>query len=191
MQQHGCNWSHDIKRRSLLGRKAMTNLDSILKNRDITNKGLCSQSFGFCSSYVWMWELDHKEGWAPKNWCFWTVVMERFLSPLDRKKIKSVNPKDSQPWVFIGRTLLKPKLQYFGYLMRRTHSLEKILMLQKTEGRRRRGWQRMRRSYAITDSMNMSLSKLREIVKDREAYCAAVHGIAGSWTQLSDRRTTI
>ena len=152
-----------------------------------------SQSFGFsCSHVQTSLCMDYKEGWVLKNWCFQTVVLEESLeSPLDRKKIKSVNPKDSQPWVFIGRTLLKPKLQYFGYLMRRTHSLEKILMLQKTEGRRRRGWQRMRRSYAITDSMNMSLSKLREIVKDREAYCAAVHGIAGSWTQLSDRRTTI
>ena len=98
--------SHEIKRRLFLGWKAMTNLDSILKCRDyFANKGLHSQSYGFSSSHVWMWELDHKEGWVPKNWCFWTVVLEKTLeSPLDCKEIKPVNPKGNQPWVFIGRT---------------------------------------------------------------------------------------
>ena len=162
------------------------------RRHNFADKYLCSHSFGFsCSHVQTSLCMNQKEGWALKNWCFQTVVLEKSLeSPLDGKKIKPVNPKGNQPWVFIGRTLLKQKLQYFGYLMRRTHSLEKILMLPKMEGRRRRGWQRMRRSYAITDSMNMSVSKLREIVKDREAYCAAVHGIAESWTQLSDQRTT-
>ena len=100
------DWSHDIKRCLLLGGKAMTNLDSILKSRDVTlSQGLYSQSYGFPSSHVWMWELYHKEGWAPKNWCFWTVVLEKpFESPLDFKEIKTVNPKGTQSWIFIGRT---------------------------------------------------------------------------------------
>ena len=81
------------------------NLDSILKSRDITNKGLSSQSYGFSSSHVWIWELDHKESWAPKNWCFWNVVLEKTLdSPLDCKEIQPVNPKGNQSWIFIGRT---------------------------------------------------------------------------------------
>ena len=83
----------------------MTNLDSVLKNRDITDKGPYSQSYGFSISYVWIWELDHKEGWVPKNRCFRTVVLEKtFESPLDSKEIKPVNPKGNQPWIFIGRT---------------------------------------------------------------------------------------
>ena len=99
--------SHEIKRHLLLGRKAMTNLDSILKSRDIslsTKVHLYSQSYGLSSSHVWMWELDHKEGWALKNWCFWTVVLVKTLeSPLDCMEIKPVNPKGNQPWIFIGR----------------------------------------------------------------------------------------
>ena len=97
--------SHEIKRRLLLGRKAITNLDSILKSRNITlNKGPSSQSYGFSSSHVWMWELDHKESWAPKNWCFWTVVLEKTLqSPLDCKEIQPVHLKWNQSWIFIGR----------------------------------------------------------------------------------------
>ena len=97
--------SHEIKRHSLLGRKAMTNLDSILNNRDIADKGPSSQSYGFSSSHVWMWELDYKECWVPMNWCFWTVVLEKTLeSPLDSKEIQPVHPKGSQSWIFIGRT---------------------------------------------------------------------------------------
>ena len=97
--------SHEIKRCLLLGRKAMTNLDNILKSRDITDKGLSSQSYGFSSSHVCMWEVDHKESWALKNWCFWTVVLEKTLeNPLDCKEIKPVHPKGDQPWMFIGRT---------------------------------------------------------------------------------------
>ena len=99
------DYSHEIKRSLLLGRKAMTNLDSILKSRDFPNKDPCSQSYGFSSSQVWMWQLDHKERWAPKNWCFCTVVLEKTLeSPLDCKEIKPVNPKGNQPWIFIGNT---------------------------------------------------------------------------------------
>ena len=156
--------SHKIKRWLLLGRKVMTNLDSIFKKQRhyFANKGLFSQSYGVSSSHVWMWELDYKESWAPKNWCFWTLVLEKTLeSPLDCKEIQPVHPKGDQSWVFTGRMMLKLKLQYFGHLMRRTDSLEKTLMLGKIEGRRRRGWQRMRQLDYITDSMDMSLSKLQ------------------------------
>ena len=97
--------SHEIKRHLLLGRKAMTNLECVKKQRHyFVDKGPSSQSYGFSSSHVWMWELDHKEGWAPKNWCFWTVVLEKTLeSPLDCKEIRPVNPKGNQSWIFIGR----------------------------------------------------------------------------------------
>ena len=98
---------HEIKRCLLLGRKAMTNLDRILKSRNITLpvKVHLGQSYGFSSSHVWMWELDHKESWAQKNWCFWTVVLDKTLeSPLDCKEIQLVHPKGNQSWIFIGRT---------------------------------------------------------------------------------------
>ena len=107
--QNHCNGdcSHEIKRCLLLGRKAMPNLDSILKSRDITlpKKGPSSQSYGFSSSQVWMWELDYKESWVPQKWCFWTVVLEKTLdSPLDCKEIQPVNLKGNQSWIFIRRT---------------------------------------------------------------------------------------
>ena len=143
-----------------------------------------------------MWELDCEESWAPKNWCFWTVVLEKTLeSPLDCKEIQPVHPKVDQSWIFIGRTdaeasILWPapilKLQSFGHLMPRTDSLEKTLMLGKVEGRRRRGWQRMSSLDGITDWMDMSLSKLQEIVKDKEALCIAIHGVTKSWPWLSN-----
>ena len=98
--------SHEIKRCLLLGRKVMTNLDSILKSRDyFANKGPSSKGYGFSSGHIWMWELDYKESWVPKNWYFWTVVLEKILeSPLDCKEIQPVHPKVDQSWVFIGRT---------------------------------------------------------------------------------------
>ena len=141
------------------------------------NKGPSSQVYGFSSNHVWMWELDCEESWAPRNWCFWTVVLEKTLeSPLDFKEIQLVHPKGNQSWVFIGRTMLKLKLQYFGHLMRRFDSLEKTLMLEGIGGRRR----------GITNSMHMSLGELRELVVDREAWRPAIHGVAKCRTRLSD-----
>ena len=144
--------SHEIKRRLLLGRKAMTNLDSILKSRGITNKGPSSQSCGFSISHVWMWELDYKESWAQNNWCFWTVVLGRLSTVLwtARRSNQSILKEISLEYSLEG-LMLKLKLQYFGHLIWRTTSFEKTLMLGKIEGRRRRGWQRMRWLDGITN----------------------------------------
>ena len=162
----------------------MTNLDSVLKSRHITlpTKVHIVESMVLpVVMYGLLSQEGHKEDWVLKKWCFRIVVLEKTLeTPLD-KEIKSVNPKWNQPWIFIARTDAEGlKLQYFGHLMGRTDSLEKTLMLKKIEGRRRRGWQRVRWLDGITDTMDMNLSKFQEIVKDIEAWHAAIHKVAKS-----------
>ena len=186
-----CDCSHEIKTLTLWKESYDQPRQHIKKQRRFfVNKDLSSQANCFSSSHVWMWELDYKETWAPKNWCFWTVVLEKTLvNPWTARRSNQSILKEISPGCSLVGLMLKLKLQYCSHPMRRADSFEKMLMLGKIEGRRRRQ-QRMGWLDGITDSVDMGLGRLRQLVMDRKAWCAVVHEVTkrgtqlGHWTEL-------
>ena len=188
----GGDCSHGFKRHLLLRRKAMTNLDSVLKSREITDKGLYSQGYGLPSGHVWLRELDHKEGRMPRSWCLQTVVLEKTPeSPLDSKEIKPVKLKGDQLWIFTGRTDAKNEAPVFWSSDANRWLIGKVLDAGKDWGQRRRGCEGMRWLDDITYAMNTNLGQLQDVVRHREAWCAAVRGVAENGTWLGKWTATI
>ena len=174
-----------------LWKKTMTNVDSVLKSRDITLlTNIFYSKLWFSSSHVWMWELDYKEDWTPKNWLFRTVVLEKTLeSSLDWKEIKPVHPKINRPWIFIGRTDAKAEAPILWPPDVKRQLIGKDSDAGKYWGQRIRGWQRMGWLDGIIESVDMSLSKLQQKVKHREAWHVAVHGVTKSQTWVNNNKS--